>query len=70
MASVSAKSHNFGKSISLMVERVTPQDAEDYALSFGVFSRKFGPCLTKLFDFFSIFGEGDSGLHKAVQKKQ
>ena len=49
---------------------ITPQDAVNYALSFGIFNEKIGPFLAKLFDFFSIFAEGDSGLHNAVQKKQ
>ena len=49
---------------------VIPQDAGDCALPSGVFAETIGPCLAKLFDFYSVLTEGDSGLHKAVQKKQ
>ena len=47
-----------------------PQDAGDCALPSGFFAETIGPFLAKLFDFYSVLTEGDSGLHKAVQKKQ
>ena len=47
---------------------VIPQDVGDCALPSGFFAETIGQCLAKLFDFFSVLAEGDSGLHKAVQK--